>query len=148
MLTFWWKYQDPSNSLGLWSGVSGQHCSLQLLSLRVCSVQHICNTITIKKSTIIVLTLEQIISYSKQVKKYDKKKHYFQLPKRCLSKFFLTILPKTKSSSFENQFIPVNSKVPCQHFCDNFINAYSKAYIQLKLEVLNYVKKKIVINIY
>ena len=42
----------------------------------------------------------------------------------------------------------LNSKVPCQHFCDNFINAYSKAYIQLKLEVLNYVKKKIVINIY
>ena len=42
----------------------------------------------------------------------------------------------------------LNSKVPWQHFSDNFINAYRKAYIQLKLEVLNYVKKKIVINIY
>ena len=43
----------------------------------------------------------------------------------------------------------LNSKVPWQHFCDNFINAYSKAYIQLKLEVLNYVKKKLWLpNIY
>lgn len=97
MLTFWWKYQDPSNSLGLWSGVSGQHCSLQLLSLRVCSVQHICNTITIKKSTIIVLTLEQIISYSKQVKKYGKEKHYFQLPKKVPKQIFLDYITKIQS---------------------------------------------------
>ena len=72
----------------------------------------------------------------------------FSFLKGASANFSWLYYQNTKSSSFENQFIPVNSKVPCQHFCDNFINAYSKAYIQLKLEVLNYVKKKIVINIY